>query len=421
MHINTLAMVLAGGRGSRLYPLTRDRVKPAVPFGGIYRLIDFVLSNCLNSNIRRVCVLTQYKSLSLERHIRYGWSFLPHTLDEFVQILSPQQRVDSSWYQGTADSVYQNIYSIDQVAPDYVLILSGDHIYKMDYNRIISAHIEKRAAVTVGMITVPLEQASAFGIMEVNSKGRIVSFEEKPEHPEPIAGQPGMALASMGIYVFETRLLKKVLQEDNHNSKSSHDFGKDILPDLIQKIPVYGHRFVDENHKDVLYWRDIGTIDAYWEASMDLVAVDPVFNLYDRKWSINTYVELAPPAKSVFADMKDGECGGRAGLALDSLVSSGVILAGGQVIRSILSPHVRVNEEARVEECILFNGVKIGAGCRLYRTIVDKDVILPPGTVVGLDHKKDAERFTVSPGGVVVIPGRMRIKKSAEKWRYPEP
>jgi len=410
-HIRTLAMVMAGGVGHRLYPLTRDRVKPAVPFGGIYRLIDFSLSNCLNSNIRRVCVLTQYKSLSLERHIRYGWSFLPHTLEEFIQILSPQQRVGSSWYQGTADAVYQNVYSIDQAGPDCVLILSGDHIYKMNYNRMIRAHIENKAAVTVGTAAVPLEQASAFGVMEVDKKGCIISFEEKPEQPKPAPGRPGMALASMGIYVFDTRLLKKVLKADNRNSKSSHDFGKDILPDLIRNVPVYNYRFVDENRKEVLYWRDVGTIDAYWEASMDLVAVDPIFNLYDRKWPINTYTEPAPPAKFVFADMKCDERGGRVGLALDSLISGGVILAGGQVIRSILSPHVRVDEEARVEESVLFNGVKVGAGSRLYRTIVDKDVTLPPGTVLGLDHKKDAKRFTVSPGGVVVIPRRMKIRK----------
>ena len=410
-HISTLAMVMAGGVGNRLYPLTRDRVKPAVPFGGIYRLIDFSLSNCLNSNIRRICVLTQYKSLSLERHIRYGWSFLPHTLEEYIQILPPQQRVGSSWYQGTADAVYQNVYSIDQASPDCVLILSGDHIYKMNYNRMIRAHIENKAAVTVGTAAVPLEQASAFGVMEVDKKGCIVSFEEKPDQPKPAPGRPGMALASMGIYVFETRLLKKVLKADNRNSKSSHDFGKDILPDLIRNVPVYNYRFVDENRKEVLYWRDVGTIDAYWEASMDLVAVDPIFNLYDRKWPINTYTEPAPPAKFVFADMKCDERGGRVGLALDSLISGGVILAGGQVIRSILSPYVRVDEEARVDESVLFNGVKVGAGSRLYRTIVDKDVTLPPGTVVGLDHEKDAKRFTVSPGGVVVISRRAKIRK----------
>ncbi|MCP4992921.1 MAG: glucose-1-phosphate adenylyltransferase [Gammaproteobacteria bacterium] len=409
MHISTLAMVLAGGMGSRLYPLTRDRVKPAVPFGGIYRLTDFVLSNCLNSNVRRVCMLTQYKSLSLERHIRYGWSFLPHTLEEYIQILSPQQRVDSSWYQGTADAVYQNVYSIDQARPDCVLILAGDHIYKMNYKRMIKAHVEKKAAVTVGMVAVPLEQASAFGVVEVNKKGHIVSFEEKPKRPKAIPGQPGMAYASMGIYVFETHLLKKVLKADNRNPESDHDFGKNILPSLIHKVPVYGYRFVDENRNKLLYWRDVGTIDAYWEASMDLVAVEPVFNLYDRKWPIHTYTEPSPPAKFVFADMKCEERGGRVGLALDSLISSGVILAGGQVIRSVLSPYVRVDEEARVEECILFNGVKVGAGSRLYRTIVDKDVTLPPGTVVGFDHKKDAKRFTVSPGGVVVISRRKKI------------
>jgi len=354
-------------------------------------------------------VLTQYKSLSLERHIRYGWSFLPHTLEEYIQILPPQQRVDNSWYKGTADAVYQNLYSIDQAAPDCVLVLAGDHIYKMNYNRMIKAHIESKAAITVGAVAVPLGQASEFGVMEVDRKGIILSFKEKPRRPKPVPGQPDMALASMGIYVFETRLLKKVLKADHRDADSSHDFGRDILPKLIRKIPVHSYRFVDENRKKVLYWRDVGTIDAYWEASMDLVAVDPIFNLYDRNWPINTYTEPAPPAKFVFADLKCDEHGGRAGLALDSLISSGVILAGGQVIRSILSPHVRIGEEARLEECVLFNGVKVGAGSRLYRTIIDKGVTLPPGTTVGLNHKKDAKRFTVSPGGIVVIPRRMKI------------
>ena len=417
MRISTLALVMAGGVGSRLYPLTRDRVKPAVPFGGIYRLIDFVLSNCLNSNIRRICVLTQYKSLSLERHIRYGWSFLPHTLEEYIQLLPPQQRVDNSWYQGTADAVFQNLYTVEQAHPDVVLLLSGDHIYKMNYNHMIKAHVENQAAVTVATVSVPLEQACGFGVVELDKRGCILKFHEKPERPAPIPGRPDHVCVSMGIYVFNTALLKKALQEDHESRHSSHDFGKDILPALFKKERVFSYGFVDENRKKELYWRDVGSIDAYWEASMDLVAVDPIFNLYDRAWPINTYTKPAPPAKFVFADIRSSDHAGRVGYALDSLISSGVILAGGQVIRSILSPHVRVDEEARVEESVLFHGVKVGAGSRLYRTIVDKDVIIPPGTVIGFNHQRDAEHFTVSPGGIAVVPRRMKLAKRKKGQR----
>lgn len=406
MQHSVLAMVLAGGVGKRLYPLTRDRVKPAVPFGGIYRLIDFVLSNCLNSHIRRICVLTQYKSLSLERHIRYAWSFLPDTLGEFIQVLAPQQRVGDFWYRGTADAIYQNIYSIEQTRPDAVLVLSGDHIYKMDYLRMLRAHLRRRAAVTVGAICVPLAQASQFGVISTDSDGRITAFSEKPLHPQPIPGRPDKAYVSMGIYVFDTGLLKQALLRDSGIEGSDHDFGHNILPYLIDRQPVYAYHFVDENRKQELYWRDVGNIDAYWEASMDLVSVDPVFNLYDDNWPIHTYNESAPPAKFVFADMERNGSGGRVGLAMDSLVSHGDILAGGQVVRSVLSPHVRIDEKARVEQSILFEGVRVGAGSRLFRTIVDKQVSIPPGTRVGFDRQADQQRFTVSEGGVVVIPRR---------------
>lgn len=415
MNVSTLAIVLAGGVGKRLHPLTRDRVKPAVPFGGIYRLIDFALSNCLNSHIRRILVLTQYKSLSLERHIRYGWSFLPYTLGEFIQILPPQQRIDAHWYQGTADAVYQNIYSIDEVKPDYILILSGDHIYKMNYNRMIKAHIKKRAAVTIGAIEVPLEEATGLGVLKVDSKRWVTNFKEKPAHPWPIPDQPKKALASMGIYIFDTTLLKKVLKEDSRNSNSHHDFGKDILPALIKRMPVFAYDFIDENRKKTLYWRDVGTIDAYWEANMDLVSVDPIFNLYDKKWPINTYNKPAPPAKFVFADLVCETKEGRAGLAMDSLICHGDIIAGGQVINSVLSPRVRIDERSRVKECILFEGVKVGHGAQLYRTIVDKDVKIPPGTRVGFDLAKDKKRFTVSDGGVVVIPRGTKLKSQKQK------
>ncbi len=403
MSNTTLAIILAGGVGKRLAPLTRDRVKPAVPFGGIYRLIDFTLSNCLNSHIRRICVLTQYKSLSLERHIRYGWSFLPHTLGEFIQILSPQQRVGTFWYQGTADAVFQNIYSIDQTKPDHVLILCGDHIYKMNYRRMIRAHIKMKASVTVGAITMPMARAQSFGVMSVSRDGWINGFEEKPKHPESLPEQPDHALVSMGIYVFNSKLLKKVLREDSRNQSSSHDFGRDILPKLIERVPSLAYRFVDENRKQQLYWRDVGTIDAFWEANMDLASVDPILNLYDKKWPIGSYTETAPPAKFVFADLVCKNTHGRAGLAMDSLVSNGCIIAGGQVIRSVLSPNVRVDEEARVEDSILFEGAQVGAGSRLYRTILDKHVKIPAGTIIGENPAEDAKHYTVSEHGVLVI------------------
>ena len=412
MSKTTLAIILCGGVGKRLTPLTRDRVKPAVPFGGIYRLIDFTLSNCLNSHIRRICVLTQYKSLSLERHIRNGWSFLPHRLGEFIQILSPQQRVGTFWYQGTADAVFQNIYSIDQAKPDYVLVLSGDHIYKMNYRKMIKAHIKKKAAVTIGAIPVPLSQARSFGVMKVDSDGWVRGFEEKPEHPETMPGSQNQALVSMGIYVFDAGLLKKTLKEDSQDKGSSHDFGRDVLPKLIERVPTYAYRFVDENRKEQVYWRDVGTIDTFWEANMDLVSVDPIFNLYDKKWPLNTNTEPGPPAKFVFSDLVCSTKDGRAGLAMDSLVSNGCIIAGGQVIRSVLSPNVHIGEEARVEDSILFEGAQVGAGSRLYRTIVDKNVRIPAGTIIGENLAEDAKSYPVSERGVVVI---SRIKKGKKK------
>jgi len=403
MSRKTLAMVLAGGVGKRLHPLTCDRVKPAVPFGGAYRLIDFSLSNCLNSNIRRICVLTQYKSLSLERHIRYGWSFLPHTLGEFIQLLPPQQRVGSMWYQGTADAVFQNIYSIDHANPDHVLILSGDHIYKMNYRPMIKAHIASKAAVTVGVIPIALNKAHSFGVIEVDHGMNIVGFDEKPEHARPTTADPSKALVSMGIYVFDTQLLKDELTRDHSNKDSSHDFGKDILPSLVGRMPMNAYPFIDENRKEELYWRDVGTLDAYWEANMDLISVDPLLNLYDKRWPINTHHEAAPPAKCVFADLECGTGGGRAGFAMDSLISPGDILSGGQVIRSVLAPYVRIDEEARIEESILHEGVHVGSHCRLFRTIVDKGVKIPPGSQIGYDRDKDRTRFTVSENGIVVI------------------
>jgi len=400
---NTLALILAGGRGSRLKQMTMWRAKPAVPFGGKFRIIDFPLSNCINSGIRQVGILSQYKAHSLIKHIQQGWGFLRGEFGEFVELLPAQQRIETSWYEGTADAIYQNLDIIRQHDPEYVLILAGDHIYKMDYGTMIAAHVESGADMTVGCLEVDLEMAKAFGVMSVDENNMITQFAEKPGNPDPIPGNPNKALASMGIYVFQTGLLKQVLNEDRQDPGSSHDFGKDILPKLIRHQRVNAYHFVDENRKKTYYWRDVGTVDAYWEANMDLVEVDPVFNLYDRTWPIHTYIKPAPPAKFVFAELVCETKEGRAGLSMDSLITHGDIIAGGQVINSVLSPNVRVDEHARVVQSILFEGVTVGAGSHLFRTIVDKKVNIPPNTRIGFDRAEDEKRFPVSSEGVVVV------------------
>ncbi len=398
---DVLALVLAGGQGERLYPLTRDRGKPAVPFGGIYRIIDFTLSNCLNSGIRKMFVLTQYKSGSLERHIKQGWDpIFSAELGEWIYTVPPQLRVGQSWYAGTADAVYQNIYLLEQEKPRQVIILSGDHIYKMDYSRMLAFHESKGAIATAGAVEVPIEQASAFGVLEVDESWRIVAFTEKPEYPRPIPGRPDRALVNMGVYCFETESLVRALCADARQ-ESRHDFGHNILPNLVGSEKVYAYPFVDENKKETLYWRDIGTLDAYYEASMDLVAVDPVFNLYDATWPLRTMPHQLPPMKTVFAQE---EPDGRIGLVLDSVVSGGVIVSGGRVERSILGPGVRVNSFARVADSVLMDGVEVGRYARVRRAIVDKDVVIPPGLVIGEDPDEDRERFTTTAGGIVVIP-----------------
>lgn len=399
-----LTVILAGGRGTRLEPLTRDRAKPAVPFGGLYRIVDFTLSNCINSGLRRVLVLTQFKSRSLDRHIRHGWSFLPPELGESVEVLPPQQRIDETWYKGTADAIYQNIYSIEREGAEHVLILAGDHIYKMDYGVLIQAHLDRAADVTIGCIPVPLADVKHFGIMEADADDRVVSFLEKPQTADPMPGEPKHALGSMGIYVFKIRLLFELLCEDAANTGSDHDFGKNIIPRMIDSgHRVFAHRFRDQNRKAVPYWRDVGTLDAYYQASMDLVAVDPVLNLYDATWPIRTRQPHDPPPKFVFTG--EGAPGhARRGEALDSLVCPGCIVSGGQVRRSILSPRVRVNSYAVVEDSILFEGVDIGRYCRVRRAIIDKDVKLPPYTVLGHDTEFDRKRgFTITDQGVVVV------------------
>jgi glucose-1-phosphate adenylyltransferase len=393
----TLGVLLAGGQGERLWPLTRDRAKPAVPFGGIYRIVDITLSNCINSDLRRVFVLTQYKALSLNRHIRQAWSPLVG-LGEFIEVLPPQMRVSTNWYLGTADAVYQNIYSIGSEPSNYVLILSGDHIYKMDYQKMIRQHVDSGADVTLATIEMDPEQARGrFGVIETDREGRVVGFEEKPQEPKRSAFNPSKCNASMGIYVFNTQLLIPILIADAEDPKSGHDFGHDILPKIYPKYRVYAYNFIDENKKEALYWRDVGTIDAYYEANMDLVAVSPVFNLYDKAWPIRTWQQQYPPAKFVFAEEN------RMGVATDSIVAGGSIISGGRVNRSILGYDVRVNSYSQVEDSIIFNHVNIGRYARIRRAIIDRHVNIPERTEIGYDPQADAERYFVSEQGVVVV------------------
>jgi len=400
---DVLTLILAGGKGTRLEPLTRDRAKPAVPFGGLYRIIDFPLSNCLNSNLRKILVLTQYKARSLDRHLNLGWNFLSPQLDEYVEVLPPQQRIDEHWYKGTADAIYQNIYVIEKANPKYIVILAADHIYKMDYSEMIRLHIERGSDLTIGCIPVPVGEANQFGVLDVDTNDRITTFVEKPENPPEIVGNPGFSLASMGIYVFTAASLFELLFEDAVRKNSSHDFGKNIIPNIISRLNVHAFRFQDKNKKSVPYWRDVGTLDAYYQANMDLVGIDPVLNLYDTEWPIRTFQPQFPPPKFVFND--EGTRGqSRRGEAHDSIVCQGSIISGGSVSRSILSSGVRVNSYATVDDCILFEGVNVGRHSRIRRAIIDKNVQLPPDTVIGYDIEEDRKRgFTVSENGVVVI------------------
>jgi glucose-1-phosphate adenylyltransferase len=397
-----LTLILAGGKGTRLEPLTRDRAKPAVPFGGLYRIIDFTLSNCINSGLRRLLVLTQYKARSLDRHIAAGWSFLPRELDEYIEVLPPQQRIDENWYKGTADAIYQNIYTIEKADPRYVLILAGDHIYKMNYGEMIRAHIEHSADLTIGCISVPRKDGIHFGVMNLDKEDRVASFLEKPREPPGLPDAPNECLASMGIYVFTARAMYELLCQDATRAASDHDFGKNIIPGILQAQRVYAYRFRDQNRKAVPYWRDVGTLDAYYQANMDLIEVDPVLNLYDQEWPIRTYQPQLPPPKFVFND--GGHELARRGEAHDSMVCNGCILSGGHVRRSILSPRVRVNSFAQVESSIFFDGVDVGRHCRIRRAIVDKDVKIPANTTIGYDLEHDRQRgFQVTEGGVTVI------------------
>jgi glucose-1-phosphate adenylyltransferase len=403
--LDVLTLVLAGGRGSRLEPLTRDRAKPAVPFGGQYRIIDFTLSNVINSGLRRAFVLTQYKARSLDRHIRLGWNFLSPELGEFVDLLHPQQWLGEHWYKGTADAIYQNIFVIEEEGPELILILAGDHIYKMDYAEMIQAHRATGADLTISCIPTPLPQSRQFGVVSTDASNRVTAFVEKPETAEEIPDQPGHFLGSMGIYVFTADKLYELLCQDATDPASSHDFGKDVIPKMIgSSDSVFAFRFRDLNGKAAPYWRDVGTLDAYYQANMDLVQVDPVLNLYDLKWPIRTVQPSLPPPKLVFAEA--GAPGtARRGEALDSSLCHGCVISGGSVRRSILGPNVRINSYAIVEESIIHDCVEVGRHSRIRRAIVDKDVKIPPHASVGYDLEHDRQRgFCVTDGGVVVIP-----------------
>ena len=394
----TVAVVLAGGQGERLYPLTRDRAKPAVPFGGIYRVIDFTLSNCVNSGIRRIYVLTQYKSSSLDRHIKQTWSIFANEMGEYVDVLPPQKRSVERWYEGTADALFQNIYMLQMERPAVVLILSGDHVYKMDYSEMIAAHLRSGADVTVACTEAPLDAATRMGVLAVDGQGRVRGFDEKPLHPESMAGNPDAALVSMGIYVFSTATLIREVT-GVAGSDGNHDFGRDILPDMVRRgCTVMAFPFRDRNSGAVKYWRDIGTLDSYFAAHMDLVAVSPIFNLYDREWPIRTYQHQEPPAKTVFRGAE------RQGEVLDSLVSNGCIISGARVEQSVLSPGVFAHSWAHLEACVAFENVEIGRHAKIRRAIIDKDVKIPAGERVGFDLDRDRQRFTVTDNGVVVIP-----------------
>lgn len=397
---NTLALILAGGRGTRLMHLTRWRAKPAMPFGGKFRIVDFPLSNCVNSGIRRVGVLTQYKAHSLILHIQKGWGFLRGEFSEFVELWPAQQRIESTWYIGTADAVYQNLDIIANHNPDYVLILAGDHIYKMDYEPMIAYHVRLKADMTVGCIETDLATAKGLGVMRVDDEYRVREFKEKPSRPETMPGRASSALASMGIYVFNTKFLFEQLNSDAERADSSHDFGKDIIPRIIHTHRIMAYPFYDRHGRQA-YWRDVGTIDAFWEANLELIEVTPPLNLYDKHWPIWTYQEQLPPAKFVFDDND------RRGMAVDSMVSGGCIISGSRVCRSLLFSNVRINSYAALHQAVLLPDVIVGRHCRITNAVIDQGVNIPEGTIIGEDAERDAERFFISDRGIILVTGAM--------------
>ena len=396
---DTLGVLLAGGAGERLYPLTRDRAKPAVPFGGHYRLIDITLSNCINSGLRKVYILTQYKALSLNRHIREGWTgIVAQELGEFFELMPPMQRTGANWYMGTADAVYQNIYSIGSEQPKHIIVLGADHVYKMNYSRMLAHHKEMNAEVTLATIPIPSGEVSRFGVVEVARNGDVLGFQEKPTSTSyRSSNDPNSVDASMGIYIFNTETLLKALMADAEDPNSKHDFGHNILPGLLGKKKVVAYSFVDENKQRALYWRDVGTLDAYYDANMDLCSVSPTFNLYDKNWPIRTRVRQYPPAKFVFGEP------GRSGMAVNSIITAGSIISGAMISNSVLSQDVRVNSYSDVDASIIFSHVKIGRHCRIRRAIIDRDVHIPEGTVIGYDPVEDKRRYFVNPSGLTIV------------------
>jgi glucose-1-phosphate adenylyltransferase len=401
---DTLTFVLAGGQGERLKPLTLQRAKPAVPFGGAYRIIDFTLSNCIHSGLRRIFVLTQHQARSLEEHIRFGWNFLPRRLEQYISVGAPHHQ-GHEWYRGTADAILQNLDLIENEKPRRVLILSGDHIYKMDYGRMLAEHVQNDAAATIGAVRIPAGESRRFGVLEIDESNRVLSFEEKPKQGKEIPGSPGHCLGSMGIYIFEAEELVRRLKGDAElGTSSSRDFGKDILPRMIADSAVFAHHFRDPDGSERAYWRDVGTIDAYYDANLDLCSVEPQFNLYDLEWPIYTLWHNDPPAKTVF-----DEDGGRRAEVVDALLSPGVIVSGAKVRRSILGNRCYVGDDARVEDSIVFGGVVIGRNCKIRRAILDKWVEVPPGTEIGHDKERDRARFTVTESGIVVVPKGYRF------------
>ena len=393
----TVTMILAGGEGSRLYPLTTVRSKPSVPFGGNYRIIDFTLSNCVNSGFRRIYMLTQYKSQSLDEHLHQGWNIFSSELGEFLYSVPPQRRARDRWYEGTADAIFQNVNLLGNHPTDFVLILSGDHIYKMDYSKMLNYHLEKKSDLTISTMEVTKEEAKRLGVCEIDENWKVKAFHEKSDDPPEIPGKPGYCLASMGIYIFTTPpLVREVSMDAKKNTE--HDFGKNIIPGMLDLYRVHAYPFEDENHKDRSYWQDIGTLDSYYAASMDLVNVNPSFDLYDDDWTVRTNLPQKPPAKTVWTQEE------RRGQVLESLMSNGAIVSGGMVTRSIIGPGVKVNSFSTVEDSILFAGVSVGRHSKLRKVIIDKNVLIPEGTVIGYNRGEDIKRFIISEGGVVVIP-----------------
>ena len=402
----TLTILLAGGSGSRLQPLTSDRAKPAVPFGGKYRVIDFTLSNCLHSGLRRILVLTQYKSHSLHKHLRDGWSIFNPECGEYITVVPPQMRTGASWYAGTADAIHQNLFLLERNEAETILILAADHIYRMDYAALIQAHQETGADLTVACMKVPLAEATSFGVMAVDESGRVVEFQEKPEHPKCMPGDPGTALVSMGIYVFTKALLMEELRNDSQQGGSSHDFGKDLLPRMIDSHRVVAYEFGGTRGRVTpdRYWRDVGSLDAYYEANMDLLQPVPPLDLYQNDWAIRTYHGQNPPARMVpGGNGKDGQM-------TNSILGAGTVIIGGIVRHSVLASRVHIHEGAVVEDAILFDHVTVGPGARLRRCIVDKHVNIPPGATIGIDPVEDARRFTLSERGIVVVPEEYRFE-----------